>query len=264
MIPIIPDRLTSTRQDSSSSRAPTNKGELGQSSVPNRTWWPFWIVMALYVPVRIAFVNVASPLSYIAALCDPFTLPIAVVVGFAARKIPFDSTASQSKTQAPAAASRNSLLEAERHPSAQQAYQPLQANSLTEKIGKLTKAQRLRIAEYGLLVFVFWGFGRSTGWEWSRFRFPPERWLQDWVELLLLIACCGAPILLRPLTHIGATTQQRYAVCGFVLAAGLAWLLWISEALGRSTSSSGLAVFSVVSLLGVAGYLRISWNRIGD
>ena len=128
----------------------------------------------------------------------------------------------------------------------------------------MTKEKWLRMAEYALLVFVPWGLGTSTRWRWAGANNPLDRWPGDWLELLLLAAWCIAPIVVRPLTTPGVSVQQRYAVSGLILGAGVAWFLWCAEELtSRPARPGGVAVLVILGLLAVAGFLRIGWTKKG-
>jgi len=124
----------------------------------------------------------------------------------------------------------------------------------------VTKEKRMQMAEYALLVFVPWGLGTSTEW----FRYDPfDRWTRDGLELLLLAAWCIAPIVIRPLTTAGVSVQQRYAVTGMILGAGVAWFMWCADILSNWERPGGWAVLVILGLLAVAGYLRIGWTKKG-
>lgn len=124
----------------------------------------------------------------------------------------------------------------------------------------MTKEKRMRMAEYALLVFVPWGLGTSTSW----FLYDPfDRWTRTWLELLLLAAWCIAPIVIRPLTTAGVSVQQRYAVTGMILGAGVGWFMWCARGLSYVQRPGGGAVLVILGLLAVAGYLRIGWTKKG-
>lgn len=124
----------------------------------------------------------------------------------------------------------------------------------------MTKEKMLKGAEYALLVFIPWGLGTSTKWRWDHYASPQEIWRRDWLELLLLVAWCIAPIVLRPLQTPGVSLQQRYAVTGMILGAGVAWFMWCAEMLGPSKRPGGVTVLTILGMLAVAGYLRIGWG----
>ena len=130
----------------------------------------------------------------------------------------------------------------------------------------MTKDKMMRSAEYAFLMFIPWGLGTSTGWEWEWY---PEygwdtidSWQGDWQELLLLAAWCIAPIVIRPLTTPGVSVQKRYAVTSLILGSGLAWFLWCAEGLGDYYRGrpGGVTVLTILGLLAVAGYLRTGWG----
>lgn len=53
---------------------------------PRRSWWPFWVVIGLYLIVRPMFIDAwPSPVTIIVALLDPVTLAGAIALGLTAR-----------------------------------------------------------------------------------------------------------------------------------------------------------------------------------
>jgi len=129
----------------------------------------------------------------------------------------------------------------------------------------VTKDKMMRSAEYAFLMFIPWGLGTSTMWQWYQYRRPLytiDKWIDHWKELLLLAAWCIAPIVIRPLTTPGVSVQKRYAVTSLILGSGLAWFLWCAEGLGDDYRGrpGGVTVLTILGLLAVAGYLRTGWG----
>jgi hypothetical protein len=105
-----------------------------------------------------------------------------------------------------------------------------------------------RVAEFVLLVLVAVALFQLRG---------------SFLAFLLLLLWCAAPVFLRPLTTPGVSIQQRYAVGGLILGAGVTWFSMVPEGgdLIPYASPGTLSVLLIVGLVGVAGYLRLGWKK---
>ena len=60
---------------------------MSDAGTKKRPWWPFFVVLGVYVPARMLFVQSPGPLPMVVAVLDPITLGAAIVLGLAARML---------------------------------------------------------------------------------------------------------------------------------------------------------------------------------
>jgi hypothetical protein len=125
-----------------------------------------------------------------------------------------------------------------------------------------SRQQRLRAAEFGLVVF--WFMGLFVAIDDARVKNitklfdPDESYLWG---LLTLAAWSCAPIVIRPLTTTGITLQQRYAAGALILGSGLAWLVLLGESLDNEDEPSKLGILITIGLVAAAGFIWVGWKK---